>query len=484
MFSFTHANTSKTRHRLPGALLSLLLLSAPTAVLAHAGHGNEFEGGKASQPAGEIKVDADTAERLGLKVEPVTRQRLAIGLATTGQIEALPNQMAEVTTPIKGTVVRLLVAPGDTVRAGQAVAVLSSPELEALRVEAIQKRVEAQADLELAQADLKLAQENYNRDRELQAEGAISQRNFLETEKDLRRVQAELRVAQSRLRLSNSAYEARLKQLRARANNEGLVTITAPISGIISDRKFSPGESAEEAGEPLMTILNGSRVWATANIYEKDLAQVAQGQPVRLKVASLPSRTFSGRIAQIGAAVEGETRVVPVRAELGNADGLLKPGTFAEMEILTAQTSEAVLTIPASAVVDVNDHPTVYVQNGSAYQPVEVTLGQTSGGRVEVTQGLFEGDQVVTQRAPQLYAQSLRGGTQPEEETRKVASAEAATQPQVSGVGMPWWLVVPIGGVVAAGAFWAGRRTRPRMVLLRDPEYEGSAYHPDPHQPK
>ncbi|MBD2100086.1 efflux RND transporter periplasmic adaptor subunit [Leptolyngbya sp. FACHB-261] len=486
MISPAHFRFTPRVQRLSGTLLSLSLLINPGAALAHVGHGNEFQGGaKANQASRDIRVDAETARRLGLKVEPVRRQRLAVGMKTTGQIEALPNQTVEVTTPIKGTVVRLLVAPGDTVKAGQAVAVLSSPELEELRVEAIQKRVEAEADLQRAQADLKLAQENYDRDRELQAEGAISRRHLLEAETELRRTQAEIKVAQSRIRLSSSAYEARLKQLKARANSEGLVTITAPITGVVSDREFSLGESAEEAGEPLMTILNGSRVWATASIYEKDLGQVVRGQQVRLTVASAPGKTFSGRIAQIGAAVEGETRVVPVRAELENANGLLKPGTFAELEILTQQTSKAVLTIPTSAVVEAGGHPTVYVQNGNAYQAVDVALGQTSGERVEVTEGLFEGDQVVTQRAPQLYAQSLRTGrpvSEAEGEAKEAASAKS--DKQTSSTQIPWWVALPIGGAIAAGGFWAGRRTKPQMVLLRDPEYAGS-YHTQghPHQP-
>jgi len=63
--------------------------------------------------------------RLGL-VEPVSRQRLAFGIKTTGQIESLPNQQVEVTTPVRGTVTRLLVQPGDQVSAGQAVAIATS----------------------------------------------------------------------------------------------------------------------------------------------------------------------------------------------------------------------------------------------------------------------------------------------------------------------------------------------------------------------
>ena len=114
----------------------------PAAVLAHGGHGDEFQGGsETSQTADSIQVDADTAKRIGVKVEPVKSQRLAVGIKTTGQIETLPNKQVEVTTPISGTkVVELLVEPGATVTAGQPVAVLTAADLVELRVNSQEKR--------------------------------------------------------------------------------------------------------------------------------------------------------------------------------------------------------------------------------------------------------------------------------------------------------------------------------------------------------
>lgn len=490
-----------------GALLSLILLATPAAVLAHGGHGDEFQGGTAASTTtkGAIQVDAETAKRLGIKVEPVTRQRLAVGIKTTGQIEALPNQKVEVTTPVPGTLVRLLVEPGDFVKAGGAVAILSSPELAELRVSSIQNQAEAQADVQEAQADLRLAQQNYerqrqiaaadieqaqtelkvaqeqyDRDRDLVSAGALprrqmlesqahlaeakaevakanSRQDFLEAQAQLKRAQAGVEVSQSRIRLSNATYQARLKQLGAIANSDGTITIKAPISGKVADRESSPGESFEEAGKPLMTILNDNGVLATANIYEKDLDKVKSGQRVQVKVANLANRTFTGQIDFVGAAVEGETRVVPVKAKLANSNGLLKPGMFAELEVLT-QTSAAIVAVPNTVLVEANGNQLVYVQNGNAYQPVEVTLGQISGDMVEVKSGLFEGDLMVTQRATQLYAQSLRGGGKAEADKPEKVTPQATTSSSGKSQ-LPWWLVIPAGGAIAGAAFWAGRRT-------------------------
>jgi len=491
------------------ACLSLLLLTIPAAVLAHGGHGDEFHTEAASQTADSIQVDGETAQRMGIKVEQIQRQRLAVGIKTTGQIETLPNQKVKVTAPLNSTVVELLVKPGDFVNKGQTVAILSSPELAQLRVTSAEKRAEAQADLQEAEADLQLAkanyarqqqlvaadirqaqsqmafaQEQYDRDRELQAAGAIPRRQMqesetkltearaiaakatsrlpaLEAQAQLKRAQSSVEVAQSRLRLSSAGYEARLQQLGSRANAKGQIAVAAPIAGTVADRDITLGESVEEAGEPIMTILNDSRVFATANIYEKDLGKVKTGQQIRVQVASLPNRTFSGQISLIGSTV-GDTRVVPVQAELNNSSQLLKPGMFAELEVLTTQTPTEVLTIPHAAVVEANGRQLVYVQNGNAYEPVEVTLGQLSGDTVEVKSGLFEGDRLVTQGAMQLYAQSLRGGEGREaRDEGREARDEGREAIGDRGFKLPWWVVIPVGGAIAAGAFWLGRRTRP-----------------------
>jgi len=527
--SFGYRYPSLTTHflsatALSGVALSLLLLAPAVKVIAHGGHGHEFQGG--SQPAqsiGAIQVDSDTAKRLGLKVEVVSRQRLAYGVQATGQIESLPNQQVEVTTPVGGTVTRLLVRPGETVQAGQAVAIMTSPELAELRTDALDRKTEAIAAVQQAQADLRLAQENYRqqqkiaatdvqqartelsfaqeryeKDKELLERGAIARRTFLESETklaeaknalakaesrlqvseaaaQLKRAQSNVQVAQSRVALSDDTYQARLRQLGANPNQDGTITITAPISGTVADRETTTGESGEDAGKKIMTIINDRSVQVSANIYEKDLNQIQMGQRVRVKINGLSGRVFEGRLSVIGAVVDGESRVVPVKAELDNRNGVLKPGMFAELEVLTNRTPATVLAIPKSALVETNTQQTiVFVQNGSAFQPAEVTLGREFGDVVEVKSGVFDGDRVVTQRAMQLYAQSLRGG---DTQTETPASETAVSSPQSSS--LPWWLVIPAGGTIAVGTFFAGiywaKRGDRQALPIANAEFAGEA---------
>ncbi len=588
-----------------GTLLILILLTSPAAVLAHAGHGDEFhQSGETTQIPASISVDAETSKRIGIKVEPVKAQRLAVGIKTTGQIETLPNQKVEVRAPVSGTVVELLVKPGDKVSKGQALAVLSSAELGQLRVESVSKRAEAEGNLQQAQADFKLAQENYDRqlqisaaeiaqaktqltavtqqyeqeqklvnnrsvvkvakenyqrqveisqaeiaraeteltvakeqfdrDKELVASGAIarramlesqahfaeaksavakaksrpevikakveikqaevdlpmrelrdsqgkvaeakaqltkalSRREVLEAEAQLKRAKSAVEVAQSRIRLSSSAYQARLQQLGIVANEKGLVTVVASIAGTIADREITPGESVNSAEKPLMSILNDSSVLGTANIYEKDLNQVKQGQELTVKIASFPDRSFRGQISFIGSTVEGETRAVPVKALLDNSEGTLKPGMFAELEISTNKTATNILAIPVSAVVEASGKQLVYIKNGDAFQAVEVELGQTSGDLVEIKSGLFEGDLIVTQRAPQLYAQSLRGGSKPSKTEEKKEVTPKATEVNSNSFPVPLWAGIGGGMAIAsltfaAGAFWGNRGKLPAVA--------------------
>ncbi|MBN8561986.1 MAG: efflux RND transporter periplasmic adaptor subunit [Leptolyngbya sp. UWPOB_LEPTO1] len=503
----------------------LLIIVAPQITLAHAGHGNEFQhDSQPVQTVGAIEVDAATAERMGLTVESVSRQRLVSGIKTTGQIEAQPNQQAEVTTPVGGTVLRLLVKPGEQVRVGQPVAIMTSPELAELRTIALDRQSEALGSVQQAEADLRLAQQNYeqqqriaqaeiqqaqvalnvaqeqyDRDRDLLSTGAIPRRTVLESESklaeakaafakvrsqlqvseaqaQLKRAQSAVDVAQSKSQLSGQTYQTRLRQLGASANADGTITITAPISGVVADREATIGESGQDAGKKIMTIVNGSSVLIAADIYEKDLDKVQQGQGVQVRVNGLPNRMFRGRISVIGATVQGDTRVVPVKAELDNADGALKPGMFAELEVLTDRTPVAVLAVPKSAIVETNDKKKiVFVQNGQAFQPTEVSLGRESGEFVEVTNGLFDGDRVVTQRATQLYAQSLRTGGQ------KEANHSPNPVTSQSSMPLPWWAILPIGGLLIGSTFWAGMYWANRRQRFASPvPAESNGFHPNP----
>ena len=230
----------------------------------------------------------------------------------------------------------------------------------------------------------------------------------------------------------------------------------APITGSVANLNITLGESIEDRGTKLMSVVDNQEVLATANIPEQNLGRVKVGQQVRVKVAGIPNQTFVSRIAQIDPTVAGDTRVVAVRAKLNNASGVLKPGMFAELEVLTDRAPEPVLAVPTSAVIDANGKQLVYIENGTnSYQPVDVTLGQTFGDLVAIQGSLFEGDRIVTEGATMLYAQSLRGGT-PKPEPAATDTPEEASQ----GISKDNFLLMLLATTaIATIAFFLGSRT-------------------------
>ncbi len=580
------------------ALLSLMncWIFLASAAWSHGGHGNEFSD-KEKTGSSEVKIEAETAQRIGVKVSPVQKQSLKVEIVATGQIELLPNQKVEVTAPIKGKILQLLVQPGARVKAGQAVATMTSPELGDLRVAAQEKKSEAVASLQQAQADRQLAQDSYGKiqqiakaeqeqalsqlaaaqsrltreqqlvrkgsivqvaktnyqhqqqvskaeiaaaqvevtvaldryqkDAELAAGGAlprrqvlesqaklaeartalakaqsqpgllqaeselrkaetdlplrelrdaekqvaeakgqlskaVNQKSLVEADAQLRKSQAAVTAAQNRQNLSAATYNTRIAQLGNSDNQNGIITIKSAIDGTVADRDITTGQSVADAGAKLMTITNDQQVMATANIYEKDLGKVKLGQDARVKVGT---EVFEGTISRIGTAVDAQSRVVPVQVALTNSDRSLKPGMFAELRLATDESTAPLLAVPTAAVVEADGKKIVYVQNGNAYQPITVTLGQTVGDLVEVKSGLFAGDKVVTQRAPQLYAQSLKAPAKADEHSTG-GDSKASSGMSIAGLKVPFnplWLAIP-GVLVAGGGAWLVKRNKRNQI--------------------
>lgn len=132
---------------------------------------------------------------------------------------------------------------------------------------------------------------------------AIASRAVLEAETAVKQAKVEVDAAKSRVGLAATNYQSRLRQLNTTANDQGLAMVIAPITGSVANLAITPGESIEDRGTKLMTVVDNQEVLATANIQEQNLAKVKVGQQVRVKVAGLANKTFVSRITQIDSAM-------------------------------------------------------------------------------------------------------------------------------------------------------------------------------------
>ncbi len=153
------------------------------------------------------------------------------------------------------------------------------------------------------------------------------------------------------------------------------------------------------------------------DIYERDLPRLKTGMMVKVSVAAFPDRDFKGSLSYISDVMDEKTRTVKARVTIDNSSGLFKPGMFATviMEALPDSQSEKIIAVPAEAILMEGSTRYVFVQIGKdQFQRRDITVGRTIGRRVEVTEGLKEGDPVVLQGAFVLKSELKKKSLQAE----------------------------------------------------------------------
>jgi Cu/Ag efflux protein CusF len=172
------------------------------------------------------------------------------------------------------------------------------------------------------------------------------------------------------------------------------MTFRSPVSGIVTEKKAVQGMRFMP-GEALYQVSDLSAVWVVADVFEQDLGLVKTGAKAQLRITAYPDKLFEGKVTYVYPTLTADTRTVPVRVELANPGGLLKPGMFAQMELQVSGKAQAV-TVPVSAVIDSGTRQIVLVQlKEGRFEPREVKLGARSDTYVEVIDGVKEGEQVV-----------------------------------------------------------------------------------------
>ena len=183
--------------------------------------------------------------------------------------------------------------------------------------------------------------------------------------------------------------------------------VKAPIDGVITDRKSTAGELVTKETQ-IYTISEPTNLWVLAEIKERDIAAVKDGLSASFTVLAYPEETFRGKVARIGNRVEDQSRTVETRIEVNNADGRLKPGMFADVEIVTTVTKD-VLVISDKALQTNGEEVIVFVAlDAMKFEKRVVKLGMEQHGRVQVLEGVKAGEKVVTEGSFILKSEMLK----------------------------------------------------------------------------
>ena len=320
-----------------------------------------------------------------LTVEVVQTHGFVSEELTEGKIAVNGDRATPVFSPYSGRVTRVIAGLGDTVKSGAPLATLEASEY-----------VQDQSDLKSAAAAVKLARINEARKQALYDAKGGSLQDWQSAQADLTNAESTHSAVRNRLRILGKS-DAEIAQLEGAENMNPVATLTAPITGVVVDRQVGPGQYLQAAsGTPVFTIADPSSVWLLANVRETDTGLVKLGQSVEVRVLAYPKRAFKARVTFVAALVDSVTHRLPVRAEIENRDGALKPEMFANFRILTADVSESA-AVPEAAVVYEGSAAHVWVLAGDDLLSLRtIRTGRSNDGLIEVLDGLKPGERVVT----------------------------------------------------------------------------------------
>jgi cobalt-zinc-cadmium efflux system membrane fusion protein len=350
----------------------------------------------AAAPPGTFRATAQQLKTF--TIEEVHAHSFVSEELTEGKIGINADRATPVVSPYSGRVTRVIGGLGDTVRAGAPLATLDAAEF-----------VQAQNDLRVADAQARLARLYESRKHALYEAKGGSLQDWQQAQSDLSAAETTLNAARNRLQiLGKSARE--IAALESAQSISPVATLTAPIGGVIVDRQIGPGQFLQAGGNPVFTIADPSSVWLLANVRESDAALVKVGQLVEVRVLAYPQRDFKARITHVAALVDPVTHRLPVRAEIENEDGALKPEMFANFRIVTSDASESAAA-PEAAVVHEADSAHVWVVSGDLLSYRAVKTGRSNDSLVEILDGLKAGERIVIKGALFIDQAAVPGPT-------------------------------------------------------------------------
>ena len=315
-----------------------------------------------TQPGTTLELTPAEITAAGVQVAEVRTAALKTDIDAFGRVEQPEAQLAAVSARISGRVDKLYVQyTGESVRRGQAVADVYSPEV-ATAVE-----------------DYRLAKENRKQMRDSDEADA--------------RAQADALVSASQRKLE--LWGVNKEQIDA-PETAGVphTTLYASASGSVVERKVTQGQYVN-AGDTLFTVADLSQVWIKADVYEDQLPQIRRGQEVDITSEALPNRTLHGHVDFIEPEANPQTRTVPVHVHVANPGMRLLPGMFINATFISRAASESIV-VPRSAVLDTGTRKIVYVAHpNGVFEAREVAVGAPSDDLFPVTSGLARGDKVV-----------------------------------------------------------------------------------------
>ncbi len=293
--------------------------------------------------------------------------------AVPASVKVDETTAARIGAPLKGRVGRVFVELGQSVNRGDPLFSTASPDMAALTQE-----------VDSAKASLDASRAQHDRIKAMVDARALPGKEEIEAALTLH--QAELAYGTAR---------SKLAALKVSSSSSNEFVVKSPRAGYVVAKDVLPGqEISPDSNSALMTIADLSSVWVVAELFEANAAAITKGTAARIEVATNPGKQYGGVVDLVSAVVDPERHTIPVRVQLTNPSGELKPNTYARMQFLTKPVP-GVVEVESTALVTDGAQQYVYVraQDGS-FSRRDVVAGRVHGGKVTLLSGLKAGETV------------------------------------------------------------------------------------------
>lgn len=328
----------------------------------------------------EAKFEVTDSLLKNLLIDTVQQANALSQITLSGKITPDDGKMVKIFPMVSGIAQNVRVQLGDVVHKGQLLATLKSVEMAGFAKDAIA----SQADLKNTRRALQVAEDLY--------------KSGLASQKDLDAAQGDYQKA-----LAESKRTTAIMGINKSNANMGY-ELKTPISGFVVEKNLTSNmQIRADNSQNLFTIADLSTVWAMMNIYESDIANIKQGDDVKVTTISYPDKVFSGKIDKIYDMVDADNKVMRARVIIKNPGSLLKPEMFASITV-KAHSGDDLPVINTRSLVFDNDRNYVLVVDGKAHvriQPVEIA--KKIEDRAYISKGVKAGDRIIASRQVFLY---------------------------------------------------------------------------------
>jgi membrane fusion protein, heavy metal efflux system len=333
----------------------------------------------ASKPPVTLDPDLFTADHPELfKTAKAEIRALPTVVTANGTVSPDVNRTIHVTSLGGGRVVDLKVKLGDTVKKGQTLLIISSPDMAG-----------ALSDYRKAKADEVLSRKAFERAQTLYEHGAIAAKDLEAAQDTVDKAKVDVETGQQRVRLLGADPD----------HPSPLIELKAPVDGTVVEQNVAGSEGVKSLDNTpnLFTIANLAEVWVVCDVFENDLGDVRLGDYAQIRLNAFPDRVFKGKVDDISRVLDPNTRSAKVRIVLGNADGSLRSGMFAVATFRSRKLTDRVV-VPSTAVMRLHDKDWVFRKDsGSSFRKIAVQAdGIAPDGMQEIRNGVKSGDEVVS----------------------------------------------------------------------------------------